>query len=153
MPTSHRWPQASEFEQRQRGCATHRRAASALFVILSEAKDLPSGIRLRKTLRQAQGDKAVLSLGRCFDKLSMTRPAQHDKTTTSETKKASVDGWAYCPVIVSPTVGIENVSRETFSAPIFRLFPVVSVFCALIGGYKIQRKVRFSAQPSWLRKI
>ena len=185
------------------------------FVILSEAKDLPSGIRLRKalrqaqgdkavlslgrcfdklsmtrpalhdmschperpfchperrasarsrrillpaftpwnTLRQAQGDKAVLSLGRCFDKLSMTRPAQHDKTTTSETKKASVDRWAICPVIVSPTVGIENVSRETFSAPIFCLFPLVSVFCALIGGYKIQEEVRFSAQPLGLRKI
>ena len=62
---------------------------ASLFVILSEAKDLPSGIRLWKTLRQAQGDKAVLFLGRCFDKLSMTRPAQHDKTTTPETKKAS----------------------------------------------------------------
>ena len=44
-----------------------------LFVILSEAKDLPSGVRLWKTLRQAQGDKAILSLGRCFDRLSMTK--------------------------------------------------------------------------------
>ena len=78
LPTASRWPQASKVEQRQRGCATHRRAESALFVILSEAKDLPFGIRLWKTLRQTQGDKAALSLGRCFDKLSMTRPAQSD---------------------------------------------------------------------------
>ena len=113
MPTSHRWPQASEFEQRQRGCATHRRAASALFVILSEAKDLPSGIRLRKTLRQAQGDKAVLSLGRCFDKLSMTRPAQHDKTTTPSAKKASIithDVW----VGATPSHGFSMVGAKMF---------------------------------------
>ena len=45
-----------------------------------------------KALRQAQNDKAVLSLGRCFDKLSMTRPALHDKTMTPRTKKASVKG-------------------------------------------------------------
>ena len=76
-----------------RNVETHRVATSALFVILSEAKDLPSSIRLRKTLRQAQGDKAVPSLGRCFDKLSMTRPAQCDKITTSETKKASDLDW------------------------------------------------------------
>ena len=42
-------------------------------VILSEAKDLPSGVRLWKTLQQAQDDKAILSLERCFDKLSMTK--------------------------------------------------------------------------------
>ena len=47
---------------------THKTAASALFVILSEAKDLPSGIRLWKMLRQAQ----------------------HDKTTTPEKKKTSI---------------------------------------------------------------
>ena len=35
---------------------THKTAASALFVILSEAKDLPSGVRLWKALQQAQGD-------------------------------------------------------------------------------------------------
>ena len=68
-----RWPQASKFEQQQRGDETHRTAASALFVILSEAKDLPSGVRLWKTLQQAQDDKAILSLERCFDKLSMTK--------------------------------------------------------------------------------
>ena len=32
-------------------------------------------------------------------------------------------------------------------APIFLSFSVFSVFCALIGGYKIQPKYRFSAQP------
>ena len=28
---------------------------------------------------------------------------------------------------------------------------MISVFCALTGGYKIQTKYRFSAQPIWMR--
>ena len=34
---------------------------------------------------------------------------------------------------------------------IFLRLPAVSVFCALIGGCKIQTKCRFSAQPIWIR--
>ena len=41
----------------------------------------------------------------------------------------------------------KNVSRETFFAPIFLRFSVFSVLVALLGGWIIQRKCRFSAQP------
>ena len=41
----------------------------------------------------------------------------------------------------------KNVSRETFSAPIFLRFSVISVLAALLGGWTIQPECPFSAQP------
>ena len=41
----------------------------------------------------------------------------------------------------------KNVSRETFFAPIFLSFSVISVLAALIVGRTIQPKCWFSAQP------
>ena len=70
------------------------------------------------------------------------------------------DGEAIRPLIAflwcvdldkCPQLRAENVSRETFSALIFLSFSVISVFCALTGGYKIQPKCRFSSQPIDLR--
>ena len=52
-----------------------------------------------------------------------------------------------------PQFRAKNVSRETFAIPIFCLFPMFSVFCALIGRYKIQLKCWFSAQPIGMRRF
>ena len=46
---------------------------------------------------------------------------------------------------------LTNVSRETFLALIFLLFPAFSVLVALIGGWTIQPKCRFFSQPIGIR--